>query len=143
MIGLDTSFLVGLTIREHPSHRRCRALFDNEIVGREGSAALAAQVLSEFPHIVTDPRRFARPLAMQDALDICSQWWHASECRPVCPSPESVSVYLRWMEQHRLGRKRLLDTMLAACYHCAGVTRLATTDWRDFQLFGVFEIKAL
>jgi hypothetical protein len=44
------------------------------------------------------------------------------------------------MHTFRLGRKRLLDTLLAATYHLAGVQRLAATDWRDFETFGVFEI---
>jgi hypothetical protein len=44
------------------------------------------------------------------------------------------------MHTFRLGRKRLLDTLLAATYHRAGVVRLATTDWRDFRGYGVFEV---
>lgn len=47
------------------------------------------------------------------------------------------------MREHRLGRKRLLDTLLAASYHRAGVRRIATTDWRDFAVYGVFEIERL
>lgn len=143
MIGLDTSFLVGLSIREHPAHTACWRLFESEIRGREGSAALAPQILTEFAHVVTDPRRFSRPLDMGEALEISQQWWHAAECHPILPTTQAVSVFLDWMNHYRLGRKRLLDTMLAACYHSAGIRRMATTDWRDFTFFGVFEIEAL
>jgi hypothetical protein len=57
---------------------------------------------------------------------------------------EAMESYRRQhLRQHRLGRKRLLDTLLAATYHRAGVRRLATTDWRDFSVCGVFEVERL
>jgi hypothetical protein len=37
-----------------------------------------------------------------------------------------------------LGRKRLLDTQLAATYAAAGVTELLTANSADFAVFGVF-----
>lgn len=140
MIGLDTSFLVGLTIREHPAHPACLELFDRQIRGTESSAAICAQILGEFAHVVTDPRRFARPLAIDEALEICTQWWQAVECRIIEPTPHSFPLFIDWMNRYRLGRKRVLDTLLAANYHSAGVKRIATTDWRDFEIFGVFEV---
>ena len=143
MIGVDTSFLVGLAASEHPAHGACWGLFEDEIVGQTGSMAMAGQVLAEFAHVVTDPRRFERPLAMTDALELCEQWWNADECRPVQTEFDAGALFLTWMVQFRLGRKRLLDTLLAASYHCAGVRRIATTDWRDFEVYGVFEVLAL
>lgn len=140
MIGVDTSFLVGLAVREHPVHPACRALFESEILGRPGSMALAPQVLAEFSHVVTDPRRFEQPLSMPDALELCELWWNAHECRVVDTGLEVGSLFLMWMEEFRLGRKRLLDTLLAAAYFRSGVQRIATTDWRDFKVYGVFEV---
>ena len=140
MIGLDTSYLVGLAVREHPAHDSCLRLFDTEIRGRDGSMALAPQVLAEFCHVVTDARRFERPLEMADALELCELWWNARECRQVAVDSEVGALFLTWMHTHRLGRKRLLDTMLAAAYHRGGVTRVATTDWREFETYEVFEV---
>lgn len=140
MIGVDTSFLVALAAREHPVHRTCWRLFEDEIVGRSGSMAVASQVLTEFAHVVTDPRRFERPLEMAEALALCEQWWNADECRPVHADFDAGALFLTWMEQHGLGRKRLLDTLLAASYYCAGVRRIATTDWRDFNVYAVFDV---
>ena len=140
MIGLDTSVLVALAIRDHPLHGRAWVLFEDEIVGRDGAMALAPQVLTEFAHVVTDPRRFERPLSVPDALAIAERWWGARECRQVRTGRPSVAIFLDWMTLHGLGRKRLLDTMLAATYRAEGVERLATTDWRDFEVFGEFEI---
>jgi len=143
VIGLDTSFLVGLAIGEHPSHARCLKIFQAQIQGGTATMALAPQVLAEFCHVVTDPRRFERPLEVTDALDLCEQWWNAQECRQVVIDAEVGALFLRWMLDFRLGRKRLLDTLLAATYHCGGVKRLAATDWRDFERYSVFEVIAV
>jgi predicted nucleic acid-binding protein len=140
VIGVDTSFFVALAIREHPGHDRCRALFEDEIVGGTATMAVAAQVLTEFCHVVTDERRFEVPLAMADALDLCEQWWTAQESRPVTVDSDVGALFLAWMREFRLGRTRLLDTLLAATYHRAGVARLASTNWRDFAVFGSFEL---
>lgn len=143
MIGVDTSFLVGLSVEEHPAHQACWELFDGEIVGKPASIAIAAQVLTEFCHVITDERRFERPLEMTSALDLCEQWWHAQESRVVIADAEVGAVWLAWMRELRLGMKRLLDTMLAATYYRAGVRRLASTNWRDFARYGVFELELL
>jgi predicted nucleic acid-binding protein len=143
VIGVDTSFLVALAVREHPSHGNCRRLFESEIQGGEGTMAVAAQVLAEFCHVVSDPRRFERPLEMAEAVELCEQWWNAQECRPVPVDAEVGALFLTWMVEFGLGRKRLLDTLLAASYHASGVKRLASTDWRDFERYGVFELERL
>jgi hypothetical protein len=80
---------------------------------------------------------------MPEALELCDHWWNARECRPMSVDADVGALFLTWMEEHRLGRKRLLDTLLAATYYRAGVRRLATTDWRDFERYGVFEIERL
>ena len=101
--------------------------------------ALAPQVLTEFSHVVTDPRRFATPLSMDEALAKALGWWEACEVKPVYPSMDSTRLAMLWLRQHRLGRKRLIDTQLAATYYAAGITRLLTLNMNDFEVFGVFQ----
>jgi len=143
VIGIDTGFLVGLSVREHPVHQACWDLFEEEILGKPGSMAMTSQVLTEFAHVTTDPRRFENPLTMQEALELCGQWWNSQESRPVQADFDTGALFLTWMREFRLGRKRLLDTLLAASYFRAGVKRIATTDWRDFNVYGVFDIVRL
>lgn len=137
--GLDTTFLIQAEVCEHPDHQASRALLQNLLDDGE-ALALAPQVLAEFVHIVTDPRRFERPLTMGQALSRAEHWWQGSEVAQVLPSERSTRLFLRWMVEHRLGRKRLLDTQLAATYHAAGVATLVTTNARDFRIFGCFSI---
>jgi hypothetical protein len=42
------------------------------------------------------------------------------------------------MRKYRLGRKRVLDTELAAAYSVAGITELLTLNEADFRVFGKF-----
>jgi hypothetical protein len=46
------------------------------------------------------------------------------------------------MRQFNLGRKRILDTYLAAVLHAAGVRRLLTANSADFSVFGILQIVA-
>ena len=63
---------------------------------------------------MTDPRRFVKPLDMMAARQLAEQWWRAREVVQVFPDDAAVRQFLAWLQQHSLGRKRLLDTLLAA-----------------------------
>jgi hypothetical protein len=43
------------------------------------------------------------------------------------------------LREHRLGRKRLLDTMLAATFRSAGISSILTCDRTDFEVLGGFQ----
>jgi hypothetical protein len=56
------------------------------------------------------------------------------------PDGKSMNQTLEWMRQFDLGRKRILDTQLAASLYSCGVWRLLTSNPADFAVFKVFEI---
>jgi hypothetical protein len=60
--------------------------------------------------------------------------------RPIFPTAESVQLGWQWMRQFHLGRKRILDTQLAATFHTHGISRILTSNSRDYRVFGCFEI---
>ena len=140
MTGLDTTFLVQVEIQEADGHGAALELLRREILGRDREAALAPQVLSEFIHVVTDPRRFERPLTMAQALAKAGFWWQATEVERIVPDEQVAGQFPAWMREHGLGRKRLLDTLLAATYYRRGVTRIISSSARDYRVFGVFEL---
>lgn len=137
--GVDTDFLVALEIREHPFHRSADALLSSLLDGGT-ELAVVPQTLSEFIHVVTDPRRMPNPLTMTDATARAEHWWHAQEVVRVFPDGTAVTTFLTWLKQHSLGRKRLLDTLLAASLQRSGVRHLITNNERDFRILGGFEI---
>ena len=140
MMGLDTTFLVQLEIQEAEAHDAALEVLHASILGRDRAAALAPQVLSEFVHVVTDARRFERPLSMAQALAKVNFWWNAKEIERIFPNERAVARFLAWMADYGLGRKRLLDTLLAATWYEGGITRIVTSNVRDYRVFGVFEM---
>ena len=135
--GLDTSFLVAVEVDSHGEHAVCRARFQRLLKAGD-TFSLAPQILAEFIHVVTDPRRFASPLTPEQAVGRSEIWWNAAEVVHVFPTAESTLLFLGWLEEFRLGRKRLLDTMLASTLQASGVTSILTLNRDDFAVFGGF-----
>ena len=138
MIGLDCNILVQLAIADHPANAKTVAAVNAET--EQGTKLVfPALVISEFLHVITDERRFVPPLSMIEALD----WTEEFIANPLVsllePSEVSMNQTLRWMRQFKLGRKRILDTHLAAVLHTTGVRRLLTSNPADFAVFGVLE----
>ena len=137
--GIDTDFPVAVGIRDHPFHREADALLASLL--EEGHEfALAPQTLAEFIHVVTDAKRLPKPLEIADAIARAEHWWQAEEVVRVFPDGHTVSHFLTWLRRHRLGRKRLLDTLLAGTYHAMGIKKLITNNGSDFRGLEVFEI---
>jgi predicted nucleic acid-binding protein len=137
--GLDTGFLVAFEAADHSQHTASHALV-RQCLSNGDDFALAPQVLAELAHVLTDQNRFAQPLTMTAALQRAEMWWTASEVTRVFPTDVAVNTFVGWMNTYRLGRKRMLDTLLGATYLAAGITSLMTTNSRDFRTFGVFNI---
>jgi predicted nucleic acid-binding protein len=139
VIGLDCNILIQLAFAEHPLYSKTYAAIEAE-AKRGTRFALLPLIATEFLHVATDGRRFAPPLTMDEALD----WVQEFLVNPmVCllnPTAESLHQTLRWMRQFNLGRKRILDTHLAAVLHSNGVHRLMTTNPSDFHVFQALEI---
>ncbi len=136
--GLDTSFLVAVEVKSHEEHAACHARFQKALAAGD-TFSLAPQILAEFIHVVTDPRRFAAPLTIEQAIGRAEIWWNAAEVVHVFPTTESTLLFLGWLKEYKLGRKRLLDTMLAALFQSAGVVSILTLNRDDFSIFGSFK----
>jgi predicted nucleic acid-binding protein len=141
MIGLDTTVLLAHEIEEATGHALVREHISAASKAGSEQYALAPQVLQEFLHVATDPKRFVRPLSMDDALRRCRVWWEAEEVIHCHPGDRAWEQAWLWMEEFRLGRKRILDTFLAATYHETGIRKLATANAGDFALFKVFDFE--
>ncbi|HVT58171.1 MAG TPA: PIN domain-containing protein [Thermoanaerobaculia bacterium] len=140
MLGVDTDVLVSWAMAGAPRHDRARRLLEAEVRERGGALAIVPQVLYEFLHVTTDPRRFEKPLPMRDGLSWVRTFWHAREVVRVLPAPDVLARTLELLDRLRLGRKRILDTALAVTLESAGVRRFATFNHQDFRPFPFLEI---
>ena len=134
--------LVSWVMAGAPRHRAAHRLLDTEVREHGSSLGIAPQVMHEFLHVSTDPRRFENPLSMQAGLRWSRSLWNASEVVRILPAPGVLDRTLELLERLRLGRKRILDTALAATLELAGVRRLATFNPGDFRSFAFLELVA-
>jgi len=139
MIGLDCNILVQLAFAEHPANPKTVAIVQAEI-GRGARLVFPPLIATEFLHVATDDRRFSPPLTMTEALEWIEEFTSNSTVSLLQPTDESFRQMLRWMREFNLGRKRILDTHLAAVLHTGGVRRLLTSNPADFKVFDVLEI---
>jgi predicted nucleic acid-binding protein len=133
--GIDTGFLVAAEVVEHASHQAARAKIAALVAAGDGFA-LAPQVLAEFIHVVTDVKRFAAPLSMDAARDLAQRWWTAREITHIVSGDATMAQFFVCHRSHALGRKRILDTLLAATYRTAGISSIFTTNANDFAVLG-------
>jgi predicted nucleic acid-binding protein len=140
MLALDADVLVHWANADCQHHVAVCAMIRRELSRTRETLALVPQVCWEFLHVVTDRRRFDRPLAMEFALGRLRQWWDAPEIVRVAQDARVVHRTMELMSVHGLGRKRILDTVLAATLETAHVRRLATLNARDFALFDFIEV---
>lgn len=133
-VGIDTDFVVRLSIAAHPGRDAAVDLRDRHL-GAGDHFVLAPQVITEFVHVVTDARRFTKPLSMTKALAAAKDWCDADDVVPLFPNTDSMSRFFELMKKHKLGRKRVLDTALAATLIAAKVKHLITGNAADYSVF--------
>lgn len=139
MIGLDTNVLVARVIPDHANHEWVSQRLA-ELTADGRNFAVTSVNLSEFLHVVTDSKRFEKPLTMGEALHWAGFWSRSREVKLLAMDAAAHMQWLTWLEAYKLGRKRLIDTLIAATWHTAGVREIWSLNPGDFRVFGVFEI---
>lgn len=139
ILGLDTDVLVHWAMAGAENHRAVRRSIAHH-VSRGVRLGLTPAVLHEFIHVCTDGRRFENPLSMPAATGIARTLWDSREVERILASATTVHRTLELLETLGLGRKRILDTALAATFEAADVTRIATLNAADFEIFPFLEV---
>ena len=133
--GLDTNVLVYAHVAATPDHGVIREFLVGQLARREVTLVVTPSVLHEFVHVVTDPRRFEPPVAMGEALALARLYLGRANVECVPTDAEALAEALKLVDRHRLGRKRLADTLLAATLLRHGVRQLVTCNRSDFEAF--------
>jgi predicted nucleic acid-binding protein len=93
---------------------------------RNQTFAIASGILAEFIHVVTDARRFETPLQISQALERAAFWAEAREVTLLSADDEANALWLKWLSDFHLGRKRLLDTLIAMTWQIARIREIYT-----------------
>ena len=136
---LDCNILVQLAFADHPLNPQTTAKVRAEAAAGE-KLVFPPLVATEFLHVVTDPRRFAPPLSMTEASDWLNEFIANPSVALIHSTGETLTDTLALLRRHHLGRKRILDTHLAAILQTNGVPRLLTSNPGDFTIFSGLEV---
>jgi len=139
MTGLDCNILVQLALADHPRYGATVSALKS-VLSQDETLYCPTPVITEFLHIVSDPRRFDPPLAELQAAAWMEEFLSKPRVKLLPSSDASIRLMLRWLSQFGLGRKRIIDTHIAAILHTNGINRILTSDSRGFITYGVFEI---
>lgn len=134
-LAVDTNVLIYAHLPVFAEHECVRSYLLERLATPDITLVITAMILHEFVHVVTDGRRFQPPLTMSEALAVSRLYLGRSnvECLPV--GEDMLLKAFQLVERHRLGRKRLADTMFVAALLHHGVKHLITCNPSDFEVF--------
>ena len=133
--GLDTNVLVYAHMAALPEHGVVREFLAGQLARRDVTLFVTPSVLHEFVHVVTDARRFEPPVGMGEALALARLYLGRANVECVATDAEALAEAFNLVDRHRLGRKRLADTLLAATLLRHGVRHVVTCNRSDFEVF--------
>jgi predicted nucleic acid-binding protein len=133
--GLDTNVLVYAHLPSFEQHGPVRRFILDALRDPDTTLIITAGVLHEWVHVVTDARRFDPPIPMGEALAVARSYLDRTNVEVAPMDGPVVELAFHLLDQHRLGRKRIADTLLAAALIAHGVDELITCNPRDFAVF--------
>lgn len=132
MILPDVNVLVGAFRADHPQHTDLRAWLTHALAGPE-SVGLADEVLGGFLRVVTHPRVFARPSALDDALGQVASLLAADVAVRAAPGPRHWAIVETLCRAADARGNLVADARLAALAVEHGATWVSLD--RDFARF--------
>lgn len=104
MTGLDTTALIQLCDASNSSHAGIIEKAEAEIA--VGNPLLVApQVIAEFLHVITDGRRFAAPLEMEQAVHWVDVFLANPDVALLFPNSTAIQQAHAWIIQLKLGER--------------------------------------
>jgi uncharacterized protein len=131
VILLDTNILVHATGTQSLQHANAKELRD-QAAGGQFDACIAAQILTEFYAVVTDPRRFKPALTPTQAQRELRSYL-SSPLKLILPKETTAARMLNLLGPRSVKAGRIFDIFLAATMLDNGVQRIYTENVSDFQ----------
>lgn len=133
MISFDTNIIIHALNKAVPEHVQAYAFLTDLAV--EDRVVIAEQTLVEVYLLIRNPVVFPNPYSPADAAAVCQAYranpkWKLVECEPVMAEV--------WKQAAHSGfaRRRIIDARLALTLLRAGVKEFATSNVKDFRIFG-------
>jgi predicted nucleic acid-binding protein len=133
--GVDTNVLIYAHMPDMPHHLMVRRFLVDQLSLDDVTLVVTPAILHELVHVVTDGRRFDPPVSMADAMALARLYLEHANVECISLDAQAVTGAFELIARHRLGRKRIADTLFAASLLGHGVRELITCNPDDFQVF--------
>jgi predicted nucleic acid-binding protein len=133
--ALDTNVLIYAHLPAMAQHTGVRRAVLEQLRNPDVISVVTPLILHEFVHVVTDERRFDPPVGMAEALAVSRLYLEHSNVECVPTDAAAVALALELMERHRLGCKRVADSLIAASLLNAGTFEILTCNAAHFAVF--------
>lgn len=132
--AVDTNVLVYAHVSATPEHGRVSEFLRAQLNDSKLTLVLTPLILHEFVHVVTDPRRFDPAVTIADALEVADSYLGRSNVECVPEDVRALTLAFELLRRHKLGRKRVGDTLVAACLLQAGVSEIMCPSGKSASL---------
>lgn len=129
---LDTSFIVAVTMENHPHHRAASDHFET-LIEHEAELFICPQVCREFVVALTRGPFGDVKVSLDDALLHLDDWLVC--CTVLDEHAGVLREWLRLVDRYKVHGKQVHDCNIVAVMKCYGLKRLATRNADDFKRF--------
>ncbi|MHA1495676.1 MAG: type II toxin-antitoxin system VapC family toxin [Candidatus Thorarchaeota archaeon] len=136
---LDTNILVHAHNQSSPQQKKASEILRDAIHSRL-DAYIIPQILYEFFSVVTNSRRVDKPLATNEAFDICKDLWVSSAIKIIEPQSSTTLVVFDLVRNHGIAGAQIFDYVIAATAKEHGIERIFTENTRDFAVFDFLKV---
>jgi len=139
-VGIDTNILVYFLNEESVYHTRAKTFIDKLQKG-EIQGMISWQNLSELYAIVTDPKRFPKPMTANQVVEATQQFLESGNINVIFPIVNIKEIFFSLVLKIKPKAQAVHDISLAATLLSNGVKTLVTENTGDFK--GVEGLRAM
>jgi len=133
--AVDTNVLIYAHLSSFTQHGRARQYLQDFLADPTSVLVVVPIILHELVHVITDARRFEHPVKMEEAIAIARLYLNRTNIECVDIGARAIGLTFELMEQYRLGRNRVADSLLVATLLQHGVDELITCNEVHFAVF--------
>ena len=131
-VGIDTNILVYFLNEESVYHTRAKTFIDRLQKG-EIQGMISWQNLSELYAVVTDPKRFPKPMIASQVVETMKQLQENGNIKVIFPLINTKETFFKLILKIKPKGQQIHDIFLAATLLSNGVKTLVTENTGDFK----------
>ncbi len=131
-VGIDTNILIYFLNSESIYHEKAKTLIEKLQRG-EIQGIVSWQNLSELYAVVTDPKRFPKPMTASQGVETTKQFLESGIIKLIFPIANTKEIFFNLILKIKPKAQRIHDIFLVSTLLSNGVKTLVTENTDDFK----------